>query len=143
MKNRIEELLDKYWEGQSSLSEEKELKDLLEASEGFEMEKAFFLGLSKIKVKESTRLHKPIESGWKFSDWMKLAAALLLLLVSGKAIMDYQRGQAEKEAFEKVMQAFSLIQTNMGQGTDKLQIMEEFSHLKVTEELFSVQKNRD
>jgi hypothetical protein len=66
-----------------------------------------------------------------------------LLLVSGKAIMDYQRGQAEKEAFEKVMQAFSLIQTNMGQGTDKLQIMEEFSHLKVTEELFSVQKNRD
>lgn len=136
-------MLDKYWEGESSLAEESELKDLLEASEGFEKEKSFFLGLSKIKVKESSRPYKPIEKGWKISDWMKLAAAFLLLLVSGKAIMDYQREQAEKEAFEKVMQAFNLIQTNMELGTDKLQIMEEFSQLNVTEELFDIEKNRD
>jgi hypothetical protein len=36
---RIEELLAKYWEAETSLSEEQELKDLLSRSEDYALEK--------------------------------------------------------------------------------------------------------
>lgn len=143
MKNRIEELLDKYWEGGSNLAEEGELKDLLQNSEGFELEKSFFLGISKIRAKEPVRLQKPVETGWEFATWLKMAAAFLVLLISGWVLFDYQKEQAEKEAFEQVMQAFDLIQVNMEKGTNSLQVMEEFRHLGVTEELFNIQENKE
>jgi hypothetical protein len=142
MKNRIEELLDKYWEGSSNLADEKELKDLLRNSEGFEPEKSFFLGISKITAKEPMRLQKPVERSLEFTTWLKMAAAFLVLLISGWVLFDQQKKQAEREAFEKVMQAFDLIQVNMEKGTNGLQIMEEFKHLGVTEELFNIQENK-
>jgi hypothetical protein len=142
MKNRIEELLDKYWEGSSNLADEKELKDLLRNSEGFEPEKSFFLGISKITAKEPMRLQKPVERSLEFTTWLKMAAAFLVLLISGWVLFDQQKKQAEREAFEKVMQAFDLIQVNMEKGTNSLQIMEEFKHLGVTEELFNIQENK-
>ncbi|RPA66951.1 hypothetical protein EF405_17610 [Cyclobacteriaceae bacterium YHN15] len=143
MKNRIEELLDKYWEGSSNLADEKELKDLLQNSEGFEPEKSFFLGISKITAKEPMRLQKPVERSLEFTTWLKMAAAFLVLLISGWVLFDQQKKQAEREAFEKVMQAFDLIQVNMEKGTNSLQIMEEFKHLGVTEELFNIQENKE
>jgi hypothetical protein len=143
MKNRIEELLDKYWEGSSNLADEKELKDLLRNSEGFEPEKSFFLGISKITAKEPMRLQKPVERSLEFTTWLKMAAAFLVLLISGWVLFDQQKKQAEREAFEKVMQAFDLIQVNMEKGTNSLQIMEEFKHLGVTEELFNIQENKE
>jgi hypothetical protein len=143
MKNRIEELLDKYWEGESSLSEEKELRELLHSSKGYEAEKSFFLGMSKLKLGESKRIQMPVNKGREFAGWMKIAAAFMVLLVSGWAVFDYQKKQQEKEAFEQVMQAFSLIQVNMEKGTSSLQVMEEFRHLGVTEELFNIQENKE
>jgi hypothetical protein len=143
MKNRIEELLDKYWEGSSNLADEKELKDLLQNSEEFEPEKSFFLGISKITAKEPMRLQKPVERSLEFTTWLKMAAAFLVLLISGWVLFDQQKKQAEREAFEKVMQAFDLIQVNMEKGTNSLQIMEEFKHLGVTEELFNIQENKE
>jgi len=143
MKNRIEELLDKYWEGESSLPEEKELRELLHSSGGYEAEKSFFLGVSKLKLGESKRIQMPVNKGRELADWMKIAAAFMVLLVSGWAVFDYQKKQQEKEAFEQVMQAFSLIQVNMEKGTSSLQVMEEFRHLGVTEELFNIQENKE
>jgi hypothetical protein len=143
MKNRIEELLDKYWEGESSLSEEKELRELLHSSKGYDIEKSFFLGVSKLKLEESKRIQMPVKEGPEFAGWMKIAAAFLVLLVSGWVVFDYQKKQQEKEAFEQVMQAFSLIQVNMEKGTKSLQVMEEFRYLGVTEELFNVQENKE
>ena len=143
MKNRIEELLGKYWEGGSNLAEEGELKDLLQNSERFELEKSFFLGISKITAKEPMRLQKPVEKPLGFATWLKMAAAFLVLLISGWVLFDYQKKQAEKEAFEKVMLAFDLIQDNMEKGTNSLQLMEEFRHLGVTEELFNIQENKE
>ncbi|MFD2200526.1 hypothetical protein [Shivajiella indica] len=140
MKSRIEELLDKYWEGETSLTEEKELKLLLQESEGFESEKSFFLGISKIRSEKTNKIIEPTPKAWEYASWMKMAAALLLLLVSGWAVYDNHKKQAEKEAFEQVMQAFNLIQTNMEKGTQSLQHMEEFKHLGVTEEMFNLQE---
>ena len=45
MKNRLDSLLDKYWEGDTSLEEEKEIKTLLQETEDYESEKRFFQGI--------------------------------------------------------------------------------------------------
>jgi len=42
MAERIEYLLEKYWSGESSLEEEKELKGLLNTTDLFAAEKEFF-----------------------------------------------------------------------------------------------------
>jgi hypothetical protein len=50
--------------------------------------------------------------------------------------------KAEREAFEQVMQAFNLIQTNMQKGTESLGAMEEMRHLNTTQEIFNIKEER-
>ena len=46
---KVEELVQKYYEGDTSLEEETELRELLKKVVGFEEEKQFFLGLEEMK----------------------------------------------------------------------------------------------
>ncbi|WP_373494271.1 hypothetical protein [Aquiflexum sp.] len=138
MKDRIDILLEKYFEGHSSLEEEKELRDLLQKAEGFETEKQFFLGLKKISEVESyiTALPKPSRNIYSF--WVKIAATLLVFLIAGIAVFQFQEKQKGQEAYHQVMQAFALIQTNMHKGLNSMEAMEDFRHLNTTEELFEL-----
>jgi cytochrome bd-type quinol oxidase subunit 1 len=138
MKDRLEILLEKYYEGESSLKEEKELWELLLHAEGYEAEKRFFLGISKISSSEPHKEVMPKVSRTLYSFWIKIAAGLLVFLVAGVAVFQYQEKKKEKEAYDQVMQAFALIQYNMQKGINSMEVMEDFRHLNATQELFEL-----
>ncbi|MCS4433916.1 hypothetical protein [Aquiflexum gelatinilyticum] len=138
MKNRLDSLLDKYWEGDTSLEEEKEIKTLLQETEDYESEKRFFQGI-KIFANQKPEEFALLEKRKKgFGLWLKIAAIFIIFLAVGAAIFRYQEKKAEREAFEQVMQAFNMIQTNMQKGTQSLGVMGEMKHLNTTQEIFNL-----
>lgn len=143
MKNQLDKLFDKYWEGETSPEEEKILRDLLLKSEGYEAEKDFFLGLEEIAaIKENDlTLEKPIRK-FSFSRWLSIAALFLVFLVAGVTIRQNLQKQAEEEAYEKVMNAFALINENMQKGTGSLELMQDFRHLNATQEIFEIKETK-
>lgn len=143
MKNQLDKLFDKYWEGETSPEEEKILRDLLLQSEGYEAEKDFFLGLEEIAaIKENNlTLEKPIRK-FSFSRWLSIAALFLVFLVAGVTIHQNLQKQAEEEAYEKVMNAFALINENMQKGTGSLELMQDFRHLNATQEIFEINETK-
>jgi hypothetical protein len=143
MKNQLDKLFDKYWEGETSPEEEKILRDLLLQSEGYEAEKDFFLGLEEIAaIKENDlTLEKPIRK-FSFSRWLSIAALFLVFLVAGVTIRQNLQKQAEEEAYEKVMNAFALINENMQKGTGSLELMQDFRHLNATQEIFEINETK-
>jgi hypothetical protein len=138
MKNRLDSLLDKYWEGDTSLEEEKEIKTLLQETEGYESEKRFFQGI-KIFANQKPEEFALLEKSKKgFGLWLKIAAIFIIFLAVSAAIFRYQEKKAEREAFGQVMQAFNMIQTNMQKGTQSLGVMGEMKHLNTTQEIFNL-----
>lgn len=143
MKDRLATLLDKYWEGETSLEEEKELKNLLFLSDGYVEEKEFFLGTKAILEQEPKPSPMPVTHSPVFSKWMKIAAVLIFFLISSTVIYKMEMQRAEKDAYEQVMQAFALIQTNMQKGTESLELMGDFRHLGTTQEIFNIKDNKE
>ncbi|WP_143962671.1 hypothetical protein [Litoribacter populi] len=139
MEERIEQLLQKYWEGESSLEEESELRALLQKAEGYESEKAFFGEISSFHNEETPTLVNPAaksSGGW---EWLKIAAVMAVFLsVTALVfqIQQYQERQEEALAYAQVMEAFELINENMNKGTRELEVMEEFRYLGTPLELF-------
>lgn len=142
MENRLNELLEKYWEGETTLEEEREIKDLLKDVEGFEKEKKFFLGLEKVFLNQPQEFELKGRVKKSTFNWLKIAALFILFLAVGSAVYRYQVKKAEREAFEQVMQAFNLIQTNMQKGTESLEALEEMRHLNTTKEIFNIKEER-
>lgn len=143
MKDKLDRLFDKYWEGKTSPEEEKILRDLLLQSEGHEAEKEFFLGLKEIaSVQANTlTLEKP-KRIFSLSKWLSIAALFLVFLISGVVIQQNLQKQAEAEAYEKVMNAFALINEKMQKGTGSLELMQDFRHLNATQEIFEINETK-
>lgn len=142
MNDRLNILLEKYFAGESSLEEEKEIRDLLQNVKGYETEKDFFLGLKKISELKSNVEVQLTPNRNLYSFWVKIAAGLLVFLMAGTAVFQYQEKQKEQEAYQQVMQAFALIQSNMQKGLNSMDAMEDFRHLNTTEELFELNQKK-
>jgi hypothetical protein len=107
MENRLEELLNKYWEGETTLEEEREIKNLLQDVKGFDTEKNFFLGLKKLSLNEPKEFELKGRIKKSPVHWLRIAALFIIFLAVGSAIYRYQEKKAEREAFEQVMQALT------------------------------------
>ncbi|MDN3687904.1 hypothetical protein [Cyclobacterium jeungdonense] len=147
MKDRLDQLLEKYWEGASSLSEEEEMKALLEQVPGYEQEKSFFLGVAEIKKIKSTlsstpdfrEIPAPGKRGF-IKGWMKIAATVILLAGFGFLIRQYQVQQekeAQAQAYFEVMEAFSLIQQNLQKGEKEMEVMDDLKYLNAPHQMFN------
>lgn len=143
MKKRIEELLEKYWTAESNLEEEKELKSLLQNAEGFEEEKELFTGFADYARMEPEQVRIPEAKVRKLrTSWMSYAASAAILIGTFWGWSVFQQKQAEQEAYEEVMIAFALIQTNLSKGQDQLRPMNELKYLNTTEQLFKDQTKK-
>lgn len=141
MKTRIEELLEKYWEAETSQSEEKELRELVQKAEGYEEEKALFKALNQFKAEEPERLSIPKNKTRKLTTtWFSWAASVTILLGSFWGWRVYEQNQAEREAYEEVMQAFSLIQSNLSKGQDQMMPLNDLKYLNTTNQLFQLEE---
>ncbi|WP_215224229.1 hypothetical protein [Echinicola shivajiensis] len=139
MKKQLERLLDKYYQGETSLEEEVQLKDLLKSSEGFEEEKMFFFGLKELRSEEPSKRPTPKE-GRNLVNWQRYAAVMVAILsISWLFYKEYQE-QKEERAYLQVVEALSMIQDNMQKGTSSLKVMDDMKHLNKTNELFRIEK---
>jgi hypothetical protein len=141
MKARIKDLLDKYWDAETTLEEEKELRDLLRKATGFEMEKALFESLGQFKSEEPKNLILPKAKTKKLNlTWVSWAASVTLLIGTFYGWKVYEQKQAEKQAYEQVMQALSLIQTNLNRGQQELQPLNDLKYLNAPDQVFHLSK---
>lgn len=140
---RIEALLAKYWEAETNLAEEQELKDLLSEADGYEDVKEFFGGLSQLTSHEPKGLTIPIQIRKKSSwNWVKWAASLAIMGSSFYLWKVNEQKKAEREAYDQVMQAFALIQNNFAKGQTQMGALNGLRYLNTTQELFETNGNR-
>lgn len=151
MKDRLDLLLEKYWEGESTLAEEQEMKALLARVEGYVQEKEFFQGMAAIKnMKPSDRVLIPKTKslknhGW-FSNWMKIAATLILLAGFGFLFQQYQvqqQKEAQAQAYAEVMEAFGLIQQHLKKGEKEMEVMDDLKYLNAPHQLFNLNEMKN
>jgi hypothetical protein len=141
MNERIEDLLAKYYDAESSLAEEQELKVLLRASEGYANEKMLFGILADFKKEEPTKISLPDVKVKRLNpSWISWAASIAILLGSYWGWTAYEQNQAEEEAYQEVMMAFALIQTNLAKGQEQLQPMNDLKYLNTTDQIFGQSK---
>jgi len=141
MKERIERLLEKYWEGETSLADEQELKTLLKSHSSFEEEKDFFGLMETYSLEEPENVSMPKTKVRKInSRWLSWAASVAIFTASFVGWRAYEQKQQEREAYEEVMQAFALIQTNFAKGQEQMQVMNEMKYLNTTNQLFGTVK---
>ncbi|WP_439487518.1 hypothetical protein [Algoriphagus sp.] len=136
MNQRIDELLEKYWEAETSLAEEQELKGLLQSSEGYEDEKVLFSGLSELFAEEPTIKTPSRAIPIRSRNWINWAASVAILLGSVWGWTVYEQKQAEQQAYMEVMQAFALIKTNLAKGQEEMTPMNDLKYLNTTNQLF-------
>ncbi|MCE7057778.1 hypothetical protein LZF95_24050 [Algoriphagus sp. AGSA1] len=136
MNQRIDELLEKYWEAETSLAEEKELRRLLQSAEGYADEKALFSGLSALSAEEPNIKTPTKTIPIRPRNWIKWAASVAILICSTWGWTVYEQKQAEQEAYMEVMQAFALIKTNLAKGQEEMTPMNDLKYLNTTNQLF-------
>lgn len=139
MKNRLDTLLEKYWDGETSLAEERELRQLIQQSDGHEKEKELFAALGQFRSLEPQNLNFPQAKTKKLrTQWLGWAASAAILIGSYWGWQAYEQNQVEREAYEEVMQALALIQTNLAKGQEQLQPLNELKYLNTTNQLFQL-----
>ena len=138
MKDRLTELLDNYWEGETSLEEEAELKSLLKKTDMYPELRSFFLGteqLAKMDVKDiQSRKPKKAIPG----SFLRIAAVFIGFVLFGSLIYNSYHRREQEKAYLQVMEAFALIQSDLERGSEELQILEEMRHLNMAHNLFNM-----
>jgi hypothetical protein len=139
MEHRIEALLEKYWNGETSLEEEKELKLLIAEASGYAEEKAFFSGTTELALLSSDLPLIVSRSSWT-SHWAKIAAVFCLFIISGSLWYSHWQRLEQQRAYEQVLEAFVLINNNLQLGTRSLEALEDFRYLNTAQEIFHQDK---
>lgn len=137
MNERIEELLAKYWEAETNLAEEAELKELIKSAEGYTSEKKLFGVLADFHSEMPKLSMKPkAKQRTLRSNWMSWAASIAILIGSVWGWRAYEQREAEKAAYEEVMMAFALVQSNLQKGKSQMQPINDLKYLTTTNQLF-------
>jgi hypothetical protein len=153
--NKIRELLEKYWEGESSLEDEEMLRsfyaaehtnlpaDLLEAQPLFRYfkEEANRMLPALPEIKTVIAQLPPIIRPKLYEHWMKYAAVFLIAVGLGYAGRQYQEKQhrmdvvlAQKDTYDDPEKAFAatqkalrLLAKNLNKGTSQVQKLSYFN----------------
>jgi len=138
MKNNIQSLIDKYWEGQSTLSEEQSIKDYLSSNQVsedhkdliplfnyFDMESGISLGTDELDL-SFTQTKKP-KVRYLIPKIMGVAASFLLLFAVSSQFLNpaedpsykgmYTEVEDPEEALKIAMSALGILGNNYSKGT--------------------------
>ncbi len=118
MESRIEELLTKYWAGETSLQEEEELKGYYKANPSLAPTGLYFRGLSKeAKVVSAKGFKRP--GSWYSRSKFAVAATIAIGILVGTMIL---RDTGRKNNFEidDPEQAYELAQTVLAKMSTSL-----------------------
>ena len=143
--NKIEDLLEKYFQGETSIAEEKELKDYFSSpnvAQHLEQYKPMFGYFSQVKEQKSTQTI-PLKTKKQNVAWLSIAASVVVLLgvgtyfyVSEKnaapAVAQTELGTYDdpEEALAATQKALALLSSNVNVGIESVQYIKEYEQSK-------------
>lgn len=144
--NKIEEILEKYFQGETSIAEENQLKDYFSSSnvaQHLEQYKPMFGYFSQAKEQKST-YEIPLQTKKQNVAWLSIAASTVLLLgigtyffVSEKNDTTAVASQTElgtyddpEEALKATQKALALLSNNVNVGIESVQYIKEYEQSK-------------
>uniref|UniRef100_UPI00404AFE13 hypothetical protein n=1 Tax=Flavobacterium sp. TaxID=239 RepID=UPI00404AFE13 len=138
--HNIDNLITKYFDGDTSLQEEKTLKDYFSkviVAPHLETYKPLFNFIKTEKEQKSTTLSMP-QNNKKRNNWVAISAAVCLFSLGMLWIYDAQVNQIEPEesiqdpelAYQETKKALLLVSENLNKGMNKTVYLSEFNKSK-------------
>ncbi|QLC67703.1 hypothetical protein LPB248_15730 [Flavobacterium sp. LPB0248] len=144
--NKIEEILEKYFQGETSIAEENQLKEYFSSSnvaQHLEQYKPMFGYFSQAKEQKST-YEIPLQSKKRNVAWLSIAASAVVMLgigtyffVSEKNDTTAVASQTElgtyddpEEALKATQKALALLSNNVNVGIESVQYIKEYEQSK-------------
>ena len=131
--DRIEKLLEKYFEASASAAEEQELRDYFSGGQVAPHLEAYSPMFNYFSLAKEERFtgEMPLNTRSKRSiyGWISIAAAMVLMF--GLYFGNEVREQREAEyAYQETRKAFGMIAQNLDRGTQKVAHLSEFEQTK-------------
>lgn len=139
--HKIEQLLEKYFDGETSITEENELKSYFSSSDvaqHLEQYKPMFGYFSTAKEQQFEQ-HIPLTAKKRKVAWISVAASVVVLLGAGTfAYFNYNQPQSQdlgtydnpEIAFRETQKALSLLSNNVNVGVESVQYIEQYETTK-------------
>ncbi|MET3027573.1 hypothetical protein ABXT06_12915 [Flavobacterium sp. UW10123] len=144
--NKIEEILEKYFQGETSIAEENQLKEYFSSSnvaQHLEQYKPMFGYFSQAKEQKST-YEIPLQTKKRNVAWLSIAASAVVLLgigtyffISEKNDTTAVASQTElgtydnpEEALKATQKALALLSSNVNVGIESVQYIKEYEQSK-------------
>ncbi|MRX67712.1 hypothetical protein SAMN06265349_10582 [Flavobacterium resistens] len=143
--DRIENILEKYFQGETTIAEENELKDYFSSpnvAQHLEQYQPMFGYFSQVKQQKSTQ-EIPLQTKKRNVAWLSIAASAVVLLgigtyffVSEKdtapAVVQSELGTYDnpEEALAATQKALALLSNNVNVGIESVQYINEYEQSK-------------
>ena len=140
MESQIEELLDKYWAGETSIEEERLLKEHFRKNPSLTNEGTYFRALSgKQETSAGKRFAHPAKSRRK-AQWSAAAVIVIGIMAAVLVFQDARKQQQEfvvedpQEAYEVTRKALLMVSSGLNEGKA---YSEELKKINKAEELIN------
>ena len=134
MESRIKKLLEKYWAGETSVTEEQEIKEFFRKNPSLANEGLYFSGLSKQKEVSPIVAFQHPEKRTNRNNWYSAVAATVMLgIVVSSFFISHKQTQNQfvindpKEAYEITRKALSMVSEGLNQGKTYTLEIEKFN----------------
>jgi hypothetical protein len=142
--DKIENILEKYFQGETTITEENQLKEYFSSSDvaqHLEQYKPIFGYLSQVKQQKSTQ-EIPLKTKKRNVAWLSIAASIVVLLGIGTYYFTGEKitsvtAQSElgtyddpEEALKATQKALSLLSSNVNVGIESVQYINEYEQSK-------------
>jgi len=143
--NRIENIIEKYFQGETTIAEEKELKEYFsspDVAQHLEQYKPMFGYFSQVKEQKSTQ-EIPLQSKKRNVAWLSIAASVVVLLGIGTFMYVSEKNtppvvaQSElgtydnpEEALAATQKALAMLSNNVNVGIESVQYIQEYEQSK-------------
>lgn len=132
---RIEKLKQKYWAGETTLAEEKELKDYFKENPSLSKDGRYF---AEVKKQQQVKpVHSFTHPGRrKKQTWLSMAAAILILITIGFFVFQNENKQDQfavqdpQEAFEITKASLLMISEGLNKGKTYSQELNKINEAK-------------
>ena len=143
--DKIENILEKYFQGETTIAEEKELKEYFSSpnvAQHLEQYKPMFGYFSQVKQQKTTQ-EIPLQTKKRNVAWLSIAASAVVLLGIGTFYFASQKtttqtvAQSElgtydnpEEALAATQKALALLSNNVNVGIESVQYIQEYEQSK-------------
>ncbi|MEN2414821.1 hypothetical protein [Flavobacterium mesophilum] len=143
--DRIENILEKYFQGETTIAEEKELKEYFSSpnvAQHLEQYQPMFGYFSQVKQQRSTQ-EIPLQTKKRNVAWLSIAASAVVLLGIGayyfagektaaSAVAQSELGTYDdpEEALKATQKALALLSTHVNVGIESVQYINEYEQSK-------------